>query len=145
MDPLAHAHPDARAPAESGRAWDPAGADRADEEGLGEEEVMIVEGAESAGEGLFGGAVAGVATAGTGGLAAAGLAAVGVAGSNDTPGVSDQPMGLPAGPVQVANANSAGINVGPSDDGSLLVSGGKTDVTNCPSSTLKLRCRPVTP
>jgi len=112
-----------------------AGADAADEEGLGEEQVMVLEGAEEAGEGLFGGAVAGVAGVGTGGVAAAGLAAVGLAGSNDTPGVSDLPQGVPPGPIRVAKADSAGINLGPSDDGSVLLSGGKTDVALLGSDT----------
>jgi len=112
-----------------------AGADAADEEGLGEEQVMLVEGAEEAGEGLFGGAVAGVAGVGTGGIAAAGLAAVGVAGTNDNPGVSELSVGKPVGPIQVARGDSEGINIGPSEDGSVLVSGGKTDVAVLGSDT----------
>lgn len=112
-----------------------AGADTSDEEGLGEEQVMVVEGAEEAGEGLFGGAIAGVATAGTGGLAAVGLAVAGAAGSTETSGNGGVITAGTPGPVQIANAESAGINVGPSDDGSVLVSGGKTDVGALGSTT----------
>lgn len=111
-----------------------AGADLADEQGLGEEEVMVVEGAESAGEGLFGGAIAG--SLGGGPLAAAGLAGLGIAGSNDTPGVSGLPIGDGnVGPIQVARADSAGVNIGPSDDGSVLISGEKTEVALLRSPT----------
>lgn len=108
-----------------------AGADNDDEtneSGMGEEQVLIAESTtEAAGEGLFGGmAAGGVVGAPIAGVV--GLAAVGATGNTAEIDSSSIRMGRES-VIQVARADSEGINIGPSEDGTVLVSGGKTDVT----------------
>lgn len=104
------------------------------EEGIGEEEVAVIEGASETGaQGLFGGAAAGAA--GLGSVAATGgLALAGVAGSTES-NPSNETMVQQVKALQVAKAESEGINIGPSNDGSVLISGGETSASLVGSAT----------
>lgn len=107
-----------------------------EESGLGEEQVLVAEtSAESAGEGLFGGMAAGVGL-GVEGLAAVGLAALGIAGSTDKGAASETTSSEPV--IQVAEATSEGLTVGPGADGSLLLSAGQTEASLLGSESANL-------
>jgi hypothetical protein len=104
-----------------------AGAD--DETGLGEEEVMVVDAAaaEGASAGLFGGAAV-TAAAGPGGIALGGAALLGTSSLSGAEEGGQDGIPVPPKPVlQVIEAQSTGVNVGPSSDGSMVLSASKTE------------------